>query len=383
MSQRDYYEILGVAKNAGKDELKKAYRKLALKYHPDRNPDNEEAANKFKEISEAYQVLSDDKKRSMYDQFGHSAFQQGGMGQEGGHPFGGGQGGGFGGFDFGEGFADIFEDFFGGGFGGRTRRGSTRVRGADLRYNMQITLEEAFQGMSKEIQFTSSTQCKSCEGTGSSDGKLDTCTTCRGMGKIRVQQGFFTIERACPDCHGEGQKIKHPCKECHGTGKTQAERTLSIKVPMGVEDNTRIRLAGEGEPGSRGAPPGDLYIFLSVKPHDIFTRQGNDLHCEVPIRMSTATLGGEIEVPTIEGTKIKLKIPAGTQPNDKFRLKNKGMRILKSTARGDGFVHVMVEIPVNLNKEQKELIEKFDQEMKEDTSPKTTSFFNKIKNLFK
>lgn len=376
-TNRDYYEILGVSKSAGKDEIKKSYRKLAMQYHPDRNPNDKEAEKKFKEVSEAYSVLSDDQKRAAYDQFGHNAFQQGGGGGQG--PFGA---GGFSGFDFGEGFSDIFEDFFGGGFGGRRRGTSARSRGADLRYNLKITLEEAFEGISKDIKFSAATNCDSCKGSGSKDGKVDTCNTCHGSGRVRAQQGFFAIERTCPTCNGEGQKIKNICNKCHGSGKVQKERTLSIKVPMGVENGTRVRLTGEGEPGHKGGPSGDLYVFLSVAAHEIFEREGSNLHCKIPIKMITATLGGEIEVPTIEGSKVKLKIPPGTQPNDKFRLKNKGMRILKSTARGDLFVHVLVEIPVKLSIEQREVLEKFAQQDDDSTSPKTSSFFNKIKDLF-
>ncbi len=379
MSKRDYYEILGVPKGTGKDELKKAYRKLAMKYHPDRNPDDKEAEHKFKEASEAYQILSDDQKRAAYDQFGHNAFQQGGPG--GGNPFGG---GGFGGFDFSSsGFSDIFEDIFGGGFGGpRGKRGGHRARGADLRYNMNISLEEAFEGIDKEIKFSSAVNCKSCNGSGSEDGQIDQCNTCHGSGVVRAQQGFFAIERTCHDCKGEGTKIKNPCKKCHGSGKVQSERTLSVKIPMGVEDGTRIRLAGEGEPGLKGGPSGDLYIFLHVKHNEIFERENNDLHCQIPITMVTAALGGEIEVPTIDGSKVKLKIPPGTQPNDKFRLKQKGMRYLKSTNRGNLYVHVMVEIPVKLSKEQQNLLESFAKEDNDTCSPKTTSFFKKVKDLF-
>lgn len=379
-SNKDYYQVLGVSKNASKDELKSAYRKLAVQHHPDKNQGNKESEKKFKEVSEAYEILKDDQKRAAYDQYGHAAFSQGGGG--GGGPFGGGHQG-FDGFDFSGagGFSDIFEDLFGGG-GSRGSRRPTQTRGSDLRYNMQITLEDAYKGKAEKITFTAACACKSCSGTGSKDKAKSTCGTCNGAGKVRSQQGFFTVERACSTCHGEGQIIKNPCGSCSGSGKVKQERVLSVNIPQGVEEGTRIRLAGEGEPGNRGGPSGDLYIFMSVKPHSIFTRDGNDLHCKATIRMTTAAMGGDIEVPSIDGGKIKLNIPAGTQSEDKFRLKHKGMRKLRSTACGDMYVHVHVETPVHLSKRQKELLEEFDKETNEKSSPESWNFFKKVADLF-
>ncbi|MCH9754133.1 MAG: molecular chaperone DnaJ [Alphaproteobacteria bacterium] len=380
MSNRDYYETLGVSKGASQSDLKSAYRKLAIKYHPDKNPDNQEAEKKFKEINEAYNILKDDQKRAAYDKYGHSAFQGGGGGHPGGNPFGA---GGFGssGFDFGGGgnFSDIFEDLFGGG--GSGKRTSTQARGTDLRYNLQVSLEEAFSGKTEEISFSASVKCEPCNGTGSKDSKITSCSTCGGAGKVRSQQGFFAIERPCHACRGEGTVIKNPCKNCHGSGKTKKERVLSVNIPQGVEDGTRIRLTGEGEPGQRSGPPGDLYIFVSVKPHEIFTRDGMDLHCKVPIKFYTAAIGGDVEVASIDG-KVKLNIPAGTQSQDKFRLKNKGMTKLRSTARGNLYVHVHVETPVKLNKKQISLLEEFEKENTEHSNPESNSFFKKVKDLF-
>ncbi|NRA73992.1 MAG: molecular chaperone DnaJ [Rickettsiales bacterium] len=381
-SKRDYYEILGVNKNASKDELKKAYRKLALKYHPDKNPDDKSAEQKFKDISEAYGILNDDQKRAAYDQLGHNAFQ-GGAGAGGGGPFGGKQG--FEGFEFGGGaFSDIFSEFFGDLGHGRKRKTSRKViRGADLRYNMTISLEEAFSGKASDINFTASVKCDTCNGSGSETSDLISCNTCKGAGYIRAQQGFFSMERTCHTCKGEGQIIKDPCKACLGSGSVRKERTLSVNIPQGVEDGTRLRLTGEGEPGYRGGQNGDLYVFISISHHSIFTREGDSLHCEVPIKMVTAALGGEIEVPSIDGKKLKLTIPAGTQSNDKFRIKEKGMRRLRSTARGNLYVHIQVETPVNLTKKQIELLQEFDKDAANNhSSPKCESFFKKVKNLF-
>jgi len=378
---RDYYDILGVKKGASADELKSAYRKLAVQYHPDKNPGNQESAKKFQEISEAYNVLKDEQKRAAYDRYGHSAFQGGGGGRQGHGGFGGGNPFESAGFDFGgAGFSDIFEDLFGGGHGG-ARKGNTKVRGADLRYNVQVTLEEAFAGKTEEVTFSAASKCDSCDGSGSQDSKKTTCSTCNGSGKVRSQQGFFAIERPCHVCHGEGEIIKNPCKKCHGTGKVNRQRTLSVNIPQGVEDNTRIRLTGEGESGHRGGPAGDLYLFITVKPHAIFKREATDLHCKVPIKLSVAALGGEVEVPSIDG-KVSLSIPAGTQSGDKFRLKNKGMTKLRSTARGDLFVTVHVETPVKLSKRQIELLQEFEKENTEQCNPESTGFFKKMRDLF-
>ncbi|WP_404381829.1 molecular chaperone DnaJ [Caenispirillum salinarum] len=379
MSKRDYYEVLGVSKGAGADELKKAYRKQAMKYHPDRNPGDAEAEARFKELNEAYDVLKDDQKRAAYDRFGHGAFE-GGMG---------GAGAGAGGFSdfssaFGGGFADIFDEMFGGGMrgGGRGRGGP--ARGHDLRYNMDITLEEAFHGKKATIQVPTGVQCEACDGSGAKSGSgVSNCGTCGGIGRVRAQQGFFTIERTCPTCGGEGQVIKDPCGECGGTGRQHKEKTLEVTVPAGVEDGTRIRLAGEGEAGMRGAPPGDLYIFLTIKPHRIFQRDGANIMCRVPIPMTTAALGGAIEVPAIDGTKARVTIPAGTQTGQQFRLKGKGMSVLRSPLRGDMFIEAAVETPVNLTKRQKELLEEFGEAGGEkDQSPESSGFFKRVKELW-
>ena len=381
----DYYAILGVSRTASKDELKSAYRKLAVQYHPDKNQGNKEYEKKFKEIGEAYEVLKDDQKRAAYDQYGHAAFKQSGGGGAGG-PFGSNSSQGFGGFDFNSagGFSDIFEDLFGtmGGTGQSSSKRSAQTRGADLRYNMQVTLEEAYKGKAEKITFSAATACKACNGSGSKDKTRTSCNTCAGRGKVRTQQGFFTIERPCGSCQGEGQIIKNPCGSCNGRGKVKQERVLSVNIPQGVEEGTRIRLAGEGEPGSNGGPPGDLYIFMSVKPHKIFIRDGHDLNCKATIKLATAALGGEIEVPSIDGSKIKLSIPSGTQSEDKFRLKHKGMRKLRSTACGDMYVHVHVETPINLSKKQKDLLEEFDKETNEKSSPESWNFFKKVSDFF-
>jgi molecular chaperone DnaJ len=374
MSKRDYYEILGVAKGASADELKKAYRKLAMQLHPDRNPDDPKADEKFREVSEAYDILKDEQKRAAYDRYGHAAFEQG-------RGFGG--GGGAGDFHFAGGFADIFDEMFGEFMGGR-RGGSAAARGADLRYNMDISLEEAFSGKSTQIKVPSSVVCEDCKGSGGAGGAQPVdCTTCRGAGKVRATQGFFTIERTCPTCHGHGKVIKDPCRSCGGTGRTRKEKTLQVNVPPGVEDGTRIRLAGEGEPGMRGAPPGDLYIFLSVQPHRLFQREGANIHCRVPLPMVTATLGGGIEVPAIDGSRVKIAVPAGTQTGHQFRLRGKGMSILRSPAHGDMFVEVVVETPVNLSKRQEELLREFEKETGgKETSPESAGFFAKVRELW-
>src|ERR1700761_2893835 len=362
MSKRDYYEVLGLSKGASGEDLKKAYRKMAMQFHPDRNPGDSSADEKFREVNEAYDVLKDEQKRAAYDRFGHAAFEQGG-----------GRGG-AGDFGFGAGLADIFDERFGEFMGGR-RGGGFAQRGSDLRYNMEVTLEEAFAGKTVEIEIPSSETCGSCSGTGGANGAQPVeCTTCRGAGKVRATQGFFTIERTCPTCQGAGRTIKTPCRECGGAGRTKRDKTLSVNVPAGIEDGTRIRLAGEGEMGLRGAPPGDLYIFLSVQPHRLFQREGANVHCKVPLSMVTAALGGTIEVPTIDGSRAKISIPAGTQSGHQFRLRGKGMSVLRSPARGDMFVEAIVETPVNLTKRQEELLREFEGEGG-DVSPQSAGFF--------
>lgn len=371
MSKRDFYEILGIAKGANAEELKKAYRKLAMQFHPDRNPGDASAEEKFREVNEAYDVLKDEQKRAAYDRFGHAAFEQGRSG------------GGPGDFHFGAGFADIFDEMFGEFMGGRRGGGGGAARGSDLRYNMEITLEEAFAGKSVEIEIPSAVACDSCNGTGGANGAAPVeCGTCRGMGKVRATQGFFTIERTCPTCQGAGKTIKTPCRSCGGSGRQKRDKTLSVTVPPGVEDGTRIRLAGEGEPGMRGAPSGDLYIFLSVQPHRLFQREGANIHCRVPLTMVNAALGGSIEVPTIDGSRARLSIPAGTQSGHQFRLRGKGMSVLRSPARGDMFVEAVVETPVNLSKRQEELLREFDGEDGGETSPQSTGFFAKVRELW-
>jgi molecular chaperone DnaJ len=378
MSKRDYYEVLGAERGASADELKKAYRKLAMQYHPDRNPDNPDAADKFKELNEAYDVLKDEQKRAAYDRFGHAAFENG-MGG------GRGPGGGFSDFGGGGGFSDLFEEMFGDFMGGG-RRGQATGRGSDLRFNMDISLEDAFAGKSTTITVPSSAPCDACKGSGSKDGaQPTTCGTCHGHGKVRAQQGFFTIERTCPTCQGQGRVIKDPCRVCGGQGKVRKDKTLQVTIPAGVEEGTRIRLAGEGEAGTRGAPSGDLYIFLSIKPHRLFQRDGANIYCRVPIPMTTAALGGAIDVPTIEGAMTKVTIPPGTQSGNQFRLKSKGMSVLRSPARGDMFIQAMIETPVNLTDRQKELLKEFETAGDKDTkhNPESEGFFAKVKELWK
>jgi molecular chaperone DnaJ len=373
MAKEDYYETLGVERGVDDKALKSAYRKLAMQYHPDRNPDNEEAETKFKEINEAYEVLKDAEKRAAYDQYGHAAFEQGGGG--GGRGFGG---GGF------SGFGDIFEEMFGDMMGGG--RAQSSGRGSDLRYNMEISLEDAFNGKKATIDVPTSVNCSSCDGSGSENGKPPTmCPSCHGRGKVRAQQGFFTIERTCPTCQGAGSVISDPCGTCHGSGREQKSKTLNVNVPAGVEDGTRIRLTGEGEAGLRGAPSGDLYIFLSVKPHRIFQREGANIYCGVPIPMTKAALGGDMEVPTVDGGRARIKIPEGTQSGNQFRLRGKGMSIMRSEQRGDMFVEVLVETPVKLTKEQKEILQKFEEAgggNVEKHSPESQGFFSKVKDFF-
>src|SRR4051812_17725788 len=344
MAKADYYELLEVTRTASDGELKAAYRKLAMKWHPDRNPGSKECEAKFKEINEAYDVLKDEQKRAAYDRFGHAAFEQGGGGA---HGFGA---------DFGSAFSDIFEGIF--GMGGARQRTSGRERGADLRFNMEITLEEAYAGKTAQMRLPTSVTCEVCSGSGAKTGtKPKACQHCNGRGRIRhTQGGFFTIERTCPVCQGRGQMIENPCASCSGSGRVTRERTLSVNIPPGVEDGTRIRLAGEGEAGVRGGPTGDLYIFLSLAAHPFFQRDGADLHCRVPVSMVTASLGGEFEVPSIDGSKAKVKIPGGTQSGRRFRLSSKGMPVLRSKQAGDMYVQVVVETPQNLTKRQRELL---------------------------
>ena len=372
MTKQDYYEALGVDRKASDADIKKAYRKLAMQYHPDRNPDNPEAEAKFKELSEAYDVLRDDQKRAAYDQFGHAAFENGGMGR----------GGGSSAFDFASSFSDIFEDLFG-DFGGGGRRHS-QTRGADMRYNMEITLEETYHGKKATIRVPTSVACDACHGSGrEGDAQPTTCGMCRGHGKVRAQQGFFTIERTCPTCQGMGRVIENPCKPCGGSGRVRREKSLAVNIPRGVEDGTRIRLSGEGEAGLRGGPPGDLYIFLSVTPHQFFEREGLNVFCAVPISMTTAALGGHVEVPTLDGTRARLTMPAGTQSGKQFRMRAKGMPAVRGNGKGDLFIQAVVETPVNLSKKQKELLKEFeDAGGSKSHSPESEGFFSKVKELW-
>ncbi|MCE0505483.1 MULTISPECIES: molecular chaperone DnaJ [unclassified Roseivivax] len=378
MSKRDYYDVLGLARDASGDEIKKAYRRKAKELHPDRNADNPEAESQFKEANEAYDVLKDAEKKAAYDRFGHAAFE-GGMGGGGGRPgggFGGGQG------DFASAFSDVFDDLFGDFMGGARGGRARAARGADLRYNLRITLEEAFQGLHKSIQVPTSVQCGSCSGTGAEGGaEPTTCPTCSGMGKVRATQGFFTVERSCPTCSGLGQTVKNPCGTCHGAGRVEKERALSVTIPKGVETGTRIRLAGEGEAGMRGGPPGDLYIFIEVTAHPIFDRDGVNLQCRVPVSMATAALGGDIEVPTIDGGRSRVKIPGGSQSGRQMRLRGKGMPALRGGGSGDMFIELAVETPVNLTSRQKEILREFE-EMSEDNNPESKSFFKSVKSFW-
>src|ERR1700742_5084908 len=370
MSKRDYYEILEVTRTVSDGELKTAYRKLAMQWHPDRNPGDKDCEHKFKEINEAYDVLKDEQKRAAYDRFGHAAFEQG-MGSA--HGFGA---------DFGSAFSDIFEGIF--GMGGARQRSSGRERGADLRFNMEITLEEAFAGKTAQMRLPTSVTCETCSGSGAKAGtKPKTCQHCNRHGRIRhTQGGFFTLERTCPICQGRGQVIEDPCPSCSGSGRVTRERTLSVNIPPGVEDGTRIRLAGEGEAGVRGGPSGDLSLFVSLASHEFFQRDGADLHCRVPISMVTAALGGEVEVPTIDGSKTKVKIPSGTQSGRRFRIASKGMPVLRSRQTGDMYVQVVVETPQNLTKKQQELLAEFEKLSSGATQPEAAGFFTKVKDFF-
>ena len=376
MSKRDYYEVLGVDKSSKKEDIKKAYRKLALKYHPDKNKGDKGAEEKFKEASEAYHVLSDDKRKASYDQFGHAAFQGGGQG-------------GFGNFDFSSSFSDIFEDVFGdlGDFGfassGRSRRRSNN-RGNDLRYDVSIDLNDAFNGTEKKINYTTYKKCRTCSGNGSKLGsKPSVCNYCGGQGRVRSSQGFFTIQQTCPECSGEGEKITNPCNSCSGMGKSQSNESVSVKIPKGVDDGTRIRLAGKGEAGNKGGANGDLYLFVTVEPHNIFKRAEENLYYELPISIADAALGTTVEVPSIDGGKTKIKIPSGTQSGKQLRLRGKGMPVLKRNLFGDLYIRVVTEVPTSLTKKQKELLSEFKDLEDNKSNPLIKSFFDKAKKFWK
>lgn len=377
MSKRDYYEVLGVSKGASADEIKKAYRRKAKELHPDRNKDNPTSEAAFKEVNEAYEVLKDAEKKAAYDRFGHAAFE-GGMGPGGGRGHGAYASG-----DFASAFSDVFDDLFGDFMGRGGRGGGHRaVRGSDLRYNLRVTLEEAFRGVQKTIQVPTAVTCDTCSGTGSEGGaEPAACPTCSGMGKVRAQQGFFTVERTCPTCSGLGHIIKNPCSACGGAGRIEKERSLSVNIPAGVETGTRIRLAGEGEAGLRGGPPGDLYIFIDVAEHPLFRREGTTLYCRVPVSMAKAALGGEIEVPTIDGGRALVKIPAGSQSGRQMRLRGKGMPPLRGGHRGDMLIELAVETPVKLTARQKELLREFEK-LSEENNPESSGFFRKVRTFW-
>ena len=373
MAKRDYYEVLGVNKSASADQIKSAYRKLAVKYHPDKNKGDKGAEEKFKEASEAYHVLSNSERKQNYDNFGHAAFENGGGGR-----------GGFGNFDFSNHFSDIFEDFFGEGFGGGRRSRRSNNRGSDLRYDLSISLEEAFSGKKQDIKFSTSEQCDICSGSGSKPGhQAGTCSMCGGHGQVRSSQGFFTVQQTCPQCAGAGEQITHPCSGCNGQGKKQASKRLSVTIPKGVDDGTRIRLSGKGEAGSRGGNSGDLYLFINVHSHELFKRSDENLFFECPVSIADAALGTSIEIPTIDGGKAKIKIPAGTQSGKQFRLKRKGMPYMRGNDYGDLYVQVNTEVPISLNKEQKELLEKFREIENEKSNPSIKKFFQKAKSFWK
>jgi molecular chaperone DnaJ len=369
MAKRCYYETLSVERSATETDIKTAFRKQAMQWHPDRNPGDNDAEHRFKEVNEAYEVLKDPNKRAAYDRFGHAAFENGNG--AGAHGFGA---------DFATTFSDIFDDLF--GMGGRRGRGSGRERGADLRYNMEISLVEAYTCKTAQIRIPTPVTCEGCSGNGAKPGtKPKACPMCAGMGKVRHAQGFFTLERTCPNCQGRGQVIESPCASCSGSGRVMRERTLSVNIPAGVEDGTRIRLAGEGEAGVRGGPSGDLYIFLSIGTHPFFQREGADLHCRVPVSLVTAALGGEFEVPTIDGSKTRVKVPEGMQTGRRFRLQGKGMPVLRARQSGDMYVQVVVETPQKLTKKQRELLQEFERLSSTETHPESTGFFGKVKDF--
>jgi molecular chaperone DnaJ len=375
MAKQDYYATLGVAREASSEDLKKAYRKLAMQHHPDRNPGNKQAEGKFKEVNEAYDVLKDEQKRAAYDRFGHAAFEQGGGGRAGGFEFSGGGG-----------LNDIFDQMFGEFMGGGRRGGGRARGGADLRQQVQIDLVQAFAGVKISLRVPTRVTCDACSGSGSEDKtrSADACGTCHGSGKVRAQQGFFLIERTCPTCGGAGRVIRNPCKVCQGQGTVQRERTLQVAVPAGVEDGNRIRLAGEGEAGGQGAPPGDLYVHVAIRPHPIFERDGANLALRMPVRMSQAALGAELEVPVIDGTRIKVKVPAGTQTGEQIRVRGKGFSVLRSAVRGDLYIQVLVETPQHLTRRQRELLEEFEAEAEKHAkgSPESEGFFARVKEFF-
>ena len=372
MAKRDYYDVLGVNKGASADQIKSAYRKLAVKFHPDKNKGDKAAEEKFKEASEAYHVLSNSERKQNYDNFGHAAFENGGGGR-----------GGFGNFDFSNHFSDIFEDFFGEGFGGGRRSRRSNNRGSDLRYDLSITLEEAFSGKKQDIKFSTTEKCDTCSGSGSKPGhNAGACNMCGGHGQVRSSQGFFTVQQTCPQCSGSGEMITHPCGSCGGQGKKQASKRLSVTIPKGVDDGTRIRLSGKGEAGSRGGSNGDLYLFINVHSHELFKRSDENLFFECPISIADAALGTSIEIPTIDGGKAKIKIPAGTQSGKQFRLRAKGMPYMRGGDYGDLYVQVNTEVPVSLNKEQKELLEKFREIENEKSNPSIKKFFQKAKSFW-
>ena len=373
LSKRDYYEVLGVSKSASESELKKAYRTKAKELHPDRNSGNPNAESQFKEVNEAYDILKDQNKKAAYDRYGHAAFEGGNAGP--------GAGGFHAGSDFSSAFSDVFEDLFGDFRGGQNNK-QRASRGSDLRYNLSISLEEAYSGIQKTLNIPSIINCSSCNGSGASGGsEPSTCPTCSGMGKVRAQQGFFTVERGCPTCSGMGQIIKNPCQKCKGSGQEEKERALSVNIPSGVETGTRIRLSGEGEAGVRGGPSGDLYIFTEVMEHKIFSRDGKNLYCRIPVSMTTAAIGGEIEAPTIDGGRSRVRIPNGSQSGRQMRLRNKGMPALRGSNEGDLFIELAVETPVNLTSKQKELLREFEA-LSADNNPHSKNFFSSVKSFW-